>query len=132
MQIVGGSGTLVQGNTLRDNLDHGVEVENVGATIRANTISGNGLDGVEVGGVGVRITENSILNNGSSATELGIDLSLSLPTPTDGVSANYVGDGDTGPNNLQNFPVLTGASVSGGSTVVSGTLDSVAGVTYTG
>ena len=65
---------------------------------RMNRISRNGRNGVTVlSGVGNDFIRNAIVDN----TLLGIDLG------NDGVSANDPGDGDTGPNNRQNFPVLS-------------------------
>ena len=57
---------------------------------------------------------NSIFGN----ADLGIDLG------GDGVTLNDIGDGDSGPNNLQNFPVLTSAVSSAMGTVIQGTLNS--------
>ena len=88
----------------------------------ANLVSGNGGAGVAIfnaGTTGNRVSGNSITANGG----LGIDLW------GDGVTANDVGDGDTGPNNLQNFPVLTSA-VLGIGTTVSGSLNSTASTTF--
>ena len=59
----------------------------------------NGGDGVEVAGalsVENTIRSNSIFGNGG----LGIDLG------TSGVTPNDPDDPDSGPNDLQNFPVL--------------------------
>ena len=44
------------------------------------------------------------------------------------MTPNDLGDLDTGPNNLQNFPVLTSAVL--GSTIVGGTLNSLATTTF--
>jgi hypothetical protein len=63
---------------------------------------------------------NSIFGNGS----LGIDLGGT------GVTSNDPCDSDAGGNNLQNFPVLTEA-VSGAGTVVSGSLNSSPGSSFT-
>jgi hypothetical protein len=73
----------------------------------------------------VRIRGNVIGPNGSLQQDgLGIDLGH------DGVTPNDPGDGDTGPNNLQNFPVLTQASSPGGTTSVQGSLNSTANTSF--
>ena len=85
-----------------------------------NWIAYNTLDGVMVNSQSSlrnTIRGNSIHDNGG----LGIDLS------DNGVTLNDLGDGDGGPNNLQNFPVLT--SVTG--SVINATLNSAANTTFT-
>ncbi|HEV8609880.1 MAG TPA: right-handed parallel beta-helix repeat-containing protein [Thermoanaerobaculia bacterium] len=81
-----------------------------------NVIAGNRIHGVRLSGFSTMnnsILGNSIRDNGS----LGIDLG------SDGVSPNDAGDGDGGPNFLQNFPVLSSANVKSGQTTISGTLN---------
>ncbi len=79
-----------------------------------NIVAHNGGDGICVAsGAGNAILFNSIFDNGG----LGIDLS------NDGVTQNDPGDSDTGANNLQNFPELTSATLSGDDMIVTGTLD---------
>jgi len=71
-------------------------------------------------------TGNPILGNAvSSNGGLGIDLG------SDGVTPNDAGDTDTGPNNLQNYPVLSAAATDGaGSADFVGSLDSAPSTTY--
>ena len=97
----------------------------------SNTIAFNGRDGVRVvtenGTIvptGVDILQNSILSN----TLLGIDLGGEGPTPNDGGTAD---DSDTGPNGLQNTPLLKSAITSGGSTTIKGVLDSKPNAAFT-
>jgi hypothetical protein len=90
----------------------------------ANVIAYNGGDGVVLdatGGAGNQIERSAIFANGG----LGIDL---FP---DGVTANDAGDGDSGPNNLQNYPVLTDADSTSSGTTIVGTLNSAANTAYT-
>jgi uncharacterized repeat protein (TIGR01451 family) len=95
----------------------------VGGTIagQGNVIANNGGKGVVVvssSSRGNAILGNSIHNNTGG---LGIDLR------NNGVTPNDPGDGDSGANNLQNFPVLTFASVNGIQVVITGTLNSTPG-----
>jgi hypothetical protein len=129
-------GTDITGTTLLGNASDGVQVSlsmnnTIGGDVTttgappANVIAGNSGNGVGVVGfgpvTGLTIKGNSIFSNGG----LGIDLNL------DGVSPNDSGDPDTGPNNLQNFPVITSVTDSGGSVEIVGTLDSLPNEDFT-
>ncbi|MDA2935492.1 hypothetical protein MYX82_14320, partial [Acidobacteria bacterium AH-259-D05] len=94
----------------------------IGGTAKGagNTIAFNGGDGVFIrSGTGNAILSNSIFSN----ARLGIDLNQ------DGVTNNDAGDGDRGPNNLHNFPVLTSATA--GTSIIEGTLNSTPSTTFT-
>ncbi len=86
-----------------------------------NVIAFNGEIGVTVGiSTGNRVQGNSIFSNGG----LGIDLD------TTGATLNDVGDGDTGGNNLQNFPIVSGVTISGGGATLTGSLNSTANTAF--
>jgi len=120
-------GTDVTGTIKLDNLKSGVRIDSgphntVGGTNagEGNIIAFNGIGVVVSSGTGDAILHNAIFSN----TGLGIDLG------GDGVTANDICDDDTGPNDLQNFPVLTSAFSSGATTTITGTLNSTAGHTF--
>lgn len=79
---------------------------------------GGGLRVRSAGGHAVR--GNVIRANGQLALDLG----------DDGATANDAGDGDSGPNGLQNFPLLMPYTALSGATVVAGTLNSRSNTTY--
>jgi hypothetical protein len=89
-----------------------------------NVISGNTGNGVTIVGnnntTGNSILSNSIYNNGG----LGIDLG------GDGPRSNDQCDTDTGPDNLQNYPVLTSITTSGGNVRIVGTINSLANTMF--
>lgn len=92
-----------------------------GAGGAGNIIAFNGGDGVlVVTAPGNAISSNSIFSNAG----LGINLEMDGPTPNDAC------DNDSGGNNRQNFPVITSANSSGGSTTIQGTLDSASNTTF--
>jgi hypothetical protein len=128
-QILGNViGLAGDGVTPLPNLGPGLYLVNesgmtVGSEKDPNTIAHNEFSGVQIGGddANVRISANSIFDNGgfpSSPDLIGIDLNL------DGVTSNDPGDSDTGPNGLQNFPVVTSVTRQGGQVTIGGTLNS--------
>ena len=89
-----------------------------------NVISANATGVVVSLGTGNPSVGNSILSNSIFGnTGLGINLDV---IGASAVTPNDPGDADTGPNNVQNFPVLAG--VAGG---VQGTLNSLANASFT-
>jgi CSLREA domain-containing protein/uncharacterized repeat protein (TIGR01451 family) len=107
------------------NLNNGVASMIDFATVQQNIIANNTGAGVSISSSGNnnRVLSNSIYNNGG----LGID------QDQDGVvEINDNCDVDTlGANDLQNYPVITSATVSGGNLTVTGTLNSLASTQFT-
>jgi len=95
-------GGFAVGNGIANNTGNAIEVLGAGPT----------------GGVHNLISMNSIVQNGGLGIKLGAG---TTPLPND------AGDVDTGPNALQNFPVITSASVAASVVTFAGTLNSNAG-----
>jgi titin len=93
------------------------------ANIIANTFSGPGVM-IEGSSTGDSVRANMIYNNRGPIGGLAIDLGR------DGVTPNNSHVGQTGPNNWQNFPVLSTA-VADSATRVIGTLNSTPNTTFT-
>jgi hypothetical protein len=139
------NGNLVQGNSIGTDVtgtidlgngDGGVAIFNnaanntIGGTdlVMGNTIAFNATPGVLVAsGTGNAILSNQIFANLTGNEVIfgqGIDLGVTVNNVGNGVTANDGGDADTGPNNLQNFPVLISAVNLGDTTTIDGTLNS--------
>ena len=121
-------GTDITGTQPLGNQENGILITNYsdgntfGGLTEAtgNVIAFNGWSGISFSaatGTRNRFAHNRIYANGG----LGIDLG------PNGVTPNDSGDGDTGTNNLQNYPVLTSATAN----TVSGTLNSTPNTTFT-
>lgn len=115
-------GTAFDGITAIPNALDGIRIGEgpchniIGQAGRGNIIAYNGGNGISVmtaAEYGNTFAGNAIFNNGG----LGIDL---FP---EGVSPNDAGDGDSGPNQALNFPIIDTVFFLGTDLVVSGTLD---------
>ncbi len=134
---LGANGTTSLPNTLNGvqisnlasgNIVGGADVTSGACDNSCNRIANNGditaqtaQSGVYVditAGTGNAIRRNSIFGNFG----IGIDLGVK------GRTANDAGDGDSGANNLQNFPVISSANTAG---LIQGTLDSTASTAFT-
>ena len=127
---VGSDGTTALGNggigvkSSVSNITIGGTAAGAGNIIANQLASGAPNVWVMTGTTGVSILGNSIYNSDSIGIELG---------PSWGVTPNDVGDGDDvsdGPNNLQNFPVLSTASTTGSQILITGSLNSTANSYY--
>ncbi len=115
----GQQGIIIQGTASGNVI--GLSVNGSGA---GNIIAHNTYEGIimyDTGTTGNTIRGNSIFSNGA--------LGLNLVGGTEngyGVTANHVGGAVAGPNDLQNYPVITAAATVPGATAISGTLNSTA------
>ena len=103
--LIGGS-VAGQGNTLAFSSRSGIRLQSTGSNIEVigNTIRNNTRNGIYlIDSTRAAIISNRIFANGLA----GIDLS------ENGVTANDAGDGDSGPNDLLNFPAAIRAIVNG-------------------
>jgi parallel beta-helix repeat protein len=123
-------GTTVNGESPLENAATGITISAnakevaIGDVGLGNVIAHNQSRGIhldEAGTTSISILYNSIFSNGGEGIELG----------TDGVTPNDAGDVDAGPNNLQNYPVITSAVLtSGNSTSVGGSFNGEPNKTY--
>ena len=143
------SGNFVQGNIIGADITGTQSLGNLGGIIISghdNTVGGtasgagniiafngtmcaspNDIGVAVIGDVAVNndILGNSIFSNGG----LGIDL-IGGTEGTCGVTDNDNCDTETGPNNLQNYPVITSVTSGGGNTSIQGSLNSTANTTF--
>jgi parallel beta-helix repeat protein len=150
----GPANNLIQGNyigiaadgiTPLPNFGNGIAIDSGDNNVIGGTQSGvgniiayNGSVSSDSKTSGVKITRgigNSILGNAIYRnSRLGIDLVSTVGNESNensvGVTPNDPGDGDTGPNNLQNYPELKSVVISGASAQIAGTLNSNAGTTF--
>lgn len=127
-------GADVNGTAILGNGIHGVAVSGGADNViggagggAGNLIAFNGRDGIEISGLALRTRARG--NRFLANTGLPVNLrpsgeGNSVSTPNDNL------DPDSGPNNLQNFPVITRAVVSGSSINIRGTLNSTPSGTY--
>ena len=82
-------------------------------------------------GAGIRIDDASSYHNAIRANSIRSNAALGIDLGPAGVTPNDSGDGDSGANGLQNFPVISSASFNGSNTTITGTLNSLAFEAFT-
>ncbi|MGC3985227.1 MAG: cadherin domain-containing protein [Pseudorhodoferax sp.] len=136
MAIANATGTVVQGNRIGTDatgtsdwgvrLAAGMFLSNgaSGSLVQNNVVAFSGANAgvllAATAGAGNALLGNLVYRNA------GLDIDLNF----DGVTANDAGDADTGPNDLQNFPVLATVDYASGQFAVTGSLNSAASTTY--
>lgn len=132
VQILGNRIGVAVNGVLLTNASYGVLIgansNKVGGVLagEGNIIGGGHGGGVYVAsGTGNPVRGNSIFGSTvQSGYGLGIDLGFL------GVTSNDLNDADSGANGLQNFPVLTAATVNAGDVRIQGTLNSAASASF--
>jgi hypothetical protein len=127
--IIGADATGISGlgNAVANVLIAGGATGNfVGGTsaVQGNVIAFSGS------GPGVAVNDSGSTNNAIRGNSIFGNAGLGIDLNNDGVTPNDANDSDTGPNRLQNFPVINSAYGSGANTMVAGHLTSVANASF--
>jgi len=123
-------GTDSAGATALANALHGVLITAAANNIVGGTAAGAGNLITGNGGAGVSIVQNTAIGNRVSGNSITANGGLGIDLGGAGVTPNDANDGDTGPNNLQNFPVLSSAVITGSMVSVQGTINSTANTVF--
>jgi CSLREA domain-containing protein len=138
IHLASGDQNTIQGNLIGVAADGTSALGNGGFGIQMNSsinaVGGSGAGEGNViannNGAGIVITGGT--GNGVLGNRFYANASLGINLGTDSVTANDAGDADVGANNLQNFPVISSATLSGGSLHLVGTLDTDAALANPG
>jgi hypothetical protein len=133
----GATGNIVKGNFIGIDRNASVELPNYGYGIYIDDFaSGNEIGGNSGNIIAYNLDNGICLSNSAGSDNListnlifansglGIDLN------EDSVTVNDLGDGDTGPNNLQNYPVLDSAIIRNENLEIYGRLNSNPNITF--
>jgi len=137
--ITNASNNLMQGNYIGVDINGTANLGNGSTGVQLTNNSNNNTIGGTAAGAANRIAFNSqqgvLVISGAQNLIAGNEIfssgGLGIDLFGNGVTANDAGDGDTGPNNLQNYPVLSSALIGSGVTTVTGSLNSTANTTFT-
>ncbi|MGC1375066.1 MAG: hypothetical protein WA821_02520 [Anaerolineales bacterium] len=139
IELAGATNTLIRGNKIGANaagtgalgnrlggvaIDSDANTNTIGGTANGqpNNISYNH-------GVGILVVGASTVNNRIQHNSIFANTSLGINLGSGGVTPNDLGDPDAGPNQTQNFPVLTSAT--GSTFTITGRLNSLPADAYT-
>jgi hypothetical protein len=128
------SNNLVQGNFIGTAADGVTGLGNVGAGVEIDTgASNNTIGGTAAGqaniiaynaGIGVEVLSATATGDSIEGNSIYDNSALGIDLGGDGVTSNHVGN-VSGPNNLQNYPVLANAFMNGTNLSIAGTLNAL-------
>lgn len=119
-----GVATSPSGNVIMD--ERAINNTIGGTAVGAGNRIGFAVRGIEVGDTAAGISNGNRILGNSNFEHLRLGLALGY----DDVTPNDAGDTDTGPNNLQNFPVLTSAIRNGDTVTITGRLNSASNAAF--
>jgi uncharacterized repeat protein (TIGR01451 family) len=136
------AGNLVEGNRIGVGADGSTPLGNLGPglfingannnPVVANTIAFNNTANSSSKGGGVSVNSgNPAVGNTISANAIYSNAGLGIDLGNDGVTPNTSGGPHAGPNDLQNFPVITLVKSLGGGAEIHGTLNSTPSTQFT-
>lgn len=144
-------GNLIQGNIIGaditgiqplSNIPGGITINGHDNTVGGTTTNARNIIAFNGGGTpmcnaadaGVWVHNSGAINNAILGNSIFSNAGLGIDLEFDGdpncIEPNDNCDGDTGPNNLQNYPVITSAISGGGSINIQGSLNSTPSTTF--